>query len=51
VQRARAAGVPIRELGTTGGDALALAGERAVPVARLSEAFEGWLPRYMAGDA
>jgi phosphoribosylformylglycinamidine synthase len=49
VIRARAAGVPARELGITGGDDLALAGERPVPVAKLTEAFEGWLPGYMAG--
>src|SRR5262249_39903355 len=46
---AKAAGVPVRRLGTTGGGALALAGERAVPVAALSERFEAWLPSYMAG--
>jgi phosphoribosylformylglycinamidine synthase len=51
IDRARAAGVPARELGTTGGDALALAGERPVPVAKLSEAFEGWLPGYMASSS
>jgi phosphoribosylformylglycinamidine synthase len=49
VTRARAAGVPARELGITGGNDLALAGERPVPVAKLTEAFEGWLPGYMAG--
>jgi phosphoribosylformylglycinamidine synthase subunit PurL len=46
---AKAAGVPIRRLGTTGGDALALAGERAVSVATLNERFEAWLPAFMAG--
>jgi phosphoribosylformylglycinamidine synthase len=49
MQRARAAGVPARELGTTGGDGLAIAGEQAVPVAKLREAFERWLPAYMSG--
>ena len=48
MDRARAAGVPVREIGTTGGDALTIAGERPVPVAKLSEAFEGWLPAYMS---
>jgi phosphoribosylformylglycinamidine synthase subunit PurL len=39
----------VRELGTTGGDALVLAGERSVPVAILRESSEGWLPAFMAG--
>ncbi|HEV8390509.1 MAG TPA: phosphoribosylformylglycinamidine synthase subunit PurL [Dongiaceae bacterium] len=47
--RARTAGVPVRQLGLTGGDALTLEGERPIPVARLRERFEGWLPAYMAG--
>ncbi len=46
--RARAAGVPVRQLGTTGTDVLALRGERPIPVARLRERFEGWLPAYMS---
>jgi phosphoribosylformylglycinamidine synthase len=49
MDRARAAGVPVRELGTTGGNALTLAGERPILVAKLRESFEGWLPAYMAG--
>ena len=47
--RARAAGVPVRQLGLTGGDALTLTGERPILVAKLRERFEGWLPAYMAG--
>ena len=47
--RARAAGVPARQLGLTGGDALTLEGERPILVAKLRERFEGWLPAYMAG--
>jgi phosphoribosylformylglycinamidine synthase II len=47
--RARAAGVPARQLGLTGGDALTLEGERPILVAKLRERFEGWLPTYMAG--
>jgi phosphoribosylformylglycinamidine synthase len=47
--RARGAGIPIRWLGTTGGDTLTLAGERPIVVAKLSESFEGWLPAYMGG--
>src|SRR5262249_6225470 len=46
--RARAAGVPVRTLGITGSDALTLAGERPILVAKLREAHEGWLPAYMA---
>ena len=47
--RARSAGVPVRQLGLTGGDALTLQGERRIVVAKLRERFEGWLPAYMAG--
>jgi phosphoribosylformylglycinamidine synthase II len=50
LDRATAAGVPAREIGTTGGDALAVAGERPVLVAKLRESFEGWFPAYMAGN-
>ncbi len=46
--RAQAAGVPVRQLGITGGDALTLKGERPILVAKLRERFEGWLPGYMA---
>ena len=49
--RVRAAGVPLRQLGLTGGDALTLEGERPILVAKLRERFEGWLPAYMAGAA
>jgi len=51
VQRARAASVPAMRLGTTGGHAVAIVGERAVPIAALHEAHEKWLPAYMAGSA
>src|SRR5262245_20485549 len=49
--RAPGAGIPIRWLGTTGGDTLTLAGEHPILVARLCESFEGWLPAYMSGAA
>jgi phosphoribosylformylglycinamidine synthase len=49
IARADIAGVPVRRIGTTGGEALAIAGERVVPVETLSERFEAWLPGYMAG--
>jgi phosphoribosylformylglycinamidine synthase II len=51
VQRAKAAGVPLRRLGATGGAVLAIAGERPLPVAELKNRFEAWLPAYMAGSA
>ena len=47
--RLHAAGVLVRQLGRTGGDALTLEGERPILVAKLRERFEGWLPAYMAG--
>ena len=48
--RLRTARVPMRVIGLTGGDALAITGERAIPVPTLSERFESWLPAYMAGN-
>jgi phosphoribosylformylglycinamidine synthase II len=47
--RAKAAGLPARRIGDVAGGALAIAGERTVPVADLARAFESWLPAYMAG--
>ena len=47
VARAAAAGVPVKRLGLTGGDALTPAGERPILVAKLCEAFESWFPAYM----
>ena len=49
IARAEQAGVPVRSLGTTGGDALTLGSERSILVKTLQERFEGWLPAYMAG--
>ena len=43
-------GVPVRRIGTTGGDALTLPAQRPILVATLSERFERWLPGYMAGN-
>lgn len=48
---ARQAGVIARRLGTTGGDALTVAGRLPISLAELAAAREGWLPRLMAGDA
>jgi len=47
--RAGQAGVPLRVLGTTGGDALTLGAERPILVKTLQQRFEDWLPAYMAG--
>jgi len=46
--RAQEAAVPALRIGVTGGDALLLPGERALPLKALSDRFEQWLPRYMA---
>ncbi|MDT3687596.1 MAG: phosphoribosylformylglycinamidine synthase subunit PurL [Pseudorhodoplanes sp.] len=51
VAQATAPGVLVTKLGVVGGDVLAIEGERVVPVARLTQAFEGWLPSYMAAGA
>ncbi len=47
----KGAGVPCVRIGTTGGDAIAVAGETAVSVDALKSAFERWLPAYMSGKA
>ena len=44
-------GVPCARIGTTGGDAIAVAGETPVSIVTLSAAFEHWLPEYMSGKA
>jgi phosphoribosylformylglycinamidine (FGAM) synthase-like enzyme len=49
--RAKAAGVPIRRIGVTHGNALTLPGEREMLLNALRERHEGWLPAYMAGGA
>jgi phosphoribosylformylglycinamidine synthase subunit PurL len=48
--RAREASVLVTAIGTTGGDALTIPGERPMLVTVLRERFEGWLPAYMAGE-
>ncbi len=45
---ARAAGVPARRIGTSGGKSLKIAGVGAISIDRLRAAHEGWLPAYMA---
>jgi phosphoribosylformylglycinamidine synthase len=51
LDRAKAAGVPLIPLGTTGGAILAVAGERPLRLDDLKRRFEAWLPAYMAGAA
>src|ERR1700742_5266987 len=45
----KGAGVPCTRIGTTGGDAITIAGQGAVPVETLAAAFESWFPAYMGG--
>ena len=47
----KGAGVPCARIGTTDGDAIAVAGEAAVSIEALKSAFEKWLPEYMCGTA
>jgi len=49
-RRAKAAKVPLLRLGATGGAALAINGERSLPVRELKRRCEAWLPGYMAGE-
>ncbi|WP_244500913.1 AIR synthase-related protein, partial [Methyloceanibacter marginalis] len=49
IHKAAAVGeVPVRVLGTVGGDVIALPGERPLPLTTLRAAHEDWLPRFMA---
>jgi phosphoribosylformylglycinamidine synthase subunit PurL len=47
----KGAGVPCTRIGTTGGDAIMVAGETPVSIAALKADFEGWFPTYMNGKA
>jgi phosphoribosylformylglycinamidine synthase len=47
---AEAAGVAVSVVGTAGGDALEVVGAFTLPLARIRQAHESWLPAYM-GDA
>lgn len=47
---ARAAGVEVSVIGSTGGDALTIAGVDTISLAELGEAHEGWFPDYMSGE-
>ncbi len=46
--QAEAAGIPVRAIGRTGGDALTLSGQNAISVAEMLLVNEGWMPHYMA---
>ena len=48
LQALDSAGVPHSAIGTTGGDALILPGEKPISVTELRNKHEGWLPKYMA---
>ncbi len=47
VEEARKAGVSLARIGITGGGELKLGNARAIPVAELKEAHEGWFPKFM----
>jgi phosphoribosylformylglycinamidine synthase len=47
IERARLLALPARIVGRTGGDAIALKGEPALPLAELRRAHKAWLPGYM----
>jgi phosphoribosylformylglycinamidine synthase II len=49
VEVAGVAGISIAKIGTVGGNAVAIGGEKPLAVADLSQRFEAWLPEYMAG--
>jgi phosphoribosylformylglycinamidine synthase len=51
IARTRTAGVPIRRIGMTYGNAILLPGERPILLEALRERHEGWLPAYMAAAA
>ncbi len=49
LSKLKAVEVPCVQIGKTGGDAIAIAGERPVSIEALRSAFEAWFPNYMAG--
>ena len=50
VEEARAAYIPVAELGRTGGDAITLEDKDSIKLAALKAGFEGWFPSFMAGE-
>jgi phosphoribosylformylglycinamidine synthase subunit PurL len=49
ISRAAAGRVPVTTLGHTGGDAVAVSGDRPVLLSTLSRRHESWFPDYMSG--
>jgi phosphoribosylformylglycinamidine synthase len=49
--RAGNAHIPVRRVGTTGGDALTLPGQRPILVANLRQRHESWFPAHMAAGS
>jgi phosphoribosylformylglycinamidine synthase len=49
LSKLKAVEVPCVQIGKTGGDAVAIVGERPVSIKTLRAAFEAWFPNYMAG--
>jgi phosphoribosylformylglycinamidine synthase II len=49
ISRAAAGRVPVTRLGHTGGDAVAVSGDRPVLLSTLSRRHESWFPDYMSG--
>ncbi|MDN5926903.1 MAG: phosphoribosylformylglycinamidine synthase subunit PurL [Hyphomicrobiales bacterium] len=47
LERAAKADVPVQRIGITGGTELKPGGARAIPIADLKAAHEGWFPRFM----
>ncbi len=50
VARAKGSGIPCRRIGTTHGDAISLPGEKDIPLSRIRDLHEGWLPDYMTSQ-
>ena len=50
VAEARAAYIPVAELGKTGGDAIIVNDKDKVTLAKLRAAHEGWFPRFMSRE-
>jgi phosphoribosylformylglycinamidine synthase len=50
VAEARAAYIPVTELGKTGGDAIAVNDKDRVALSKLRDAHEGWFPRFMGRE-
>jgi phosphoribosylformylglycinamidine synthase len=50
VAEARAATIPVAELGRTGGDVLVIDDKERVSLKQLRDGHEGWFPRFMAQE-